>query len=379
MIFLEVEEFEAASYGKMVHVKGFASGLDLSEDEEARAGAAAAVAAIGALGCDTVVWDGDALHARGGSFTSVVERCVVLGARALAVRRRGLCRDERDDDDRGGEAAFERDWRGIAVACVLLPAAAGAADDFAALGLAALELTGAEDVVCLGGGEVTRRELELAPPHVRFRHFACGRATGGAKGGVERSWLEGLARPNLVHGEASRDGLEVRASRLAGAGSGLFAAREFARGAIVCEYVGAELRTADALKLADKSYLMRLGPQCYVDARQRPEVRARYVNDCRDARAYNLEFIKRPNDRKALVRATRDIAPGEELYVSYGKLYWLGADFRREPTSRLPPQEVQRTLDALAANAAANAARAASPYGPDPAPPPPPATCDDHQ
>jgi hypothetical protein len=53
-----------------------------------------------------------------------------------------------------------------------------------------------------------------------------------------------------------------------GAGWGLFTRRGFARGEVVCDYRsvdGRTLSTKEALKLVDKSYLMRLGPQTYVD------------------------------------------------------------------------------------------------------------------
>ena len=56
---------------------------------------------------------------------------------------------------------------------------------------------------------------------------------------------------------------------------GLFTNRPFSKGEILCKYTGRILRTTDALKLEDKSYLMRLGEQCYVDAREYLEVKAR--------------------------------------------------------------------------------------------------------
>jgi hypothetical protein len=44
----------------------------------------------------------------------------------------------------------------------------------------------------------------------------------------------------------------------------------------------------------------------------------RYINDCISPRGWNVEFIKLPEDWMALVVATRDIFPGEELFVNYG-------------------------------------------------------------
>ena len=86
------------------------------------------------------------------------------------------------------------------------------------------------------------------------------------------------------------------------------------------------MRTKEAFRLSDKSYLMRLGPQVYIDAKRRLEVASRYINDCRNPKIHNVRFDKIPEDCKALVIATRDICPGEEFYVDYGRWYWLGSE-----------------------------------------------------
>ncbi len=57
--------------------------------------------------------------------------------------------------------------------------------------------------------------------------------------------------------------------------SGLFATKCFAKGEILCVYSGTVLKTLEALRLRDKTYLMRLGEQCYIDAREHEHVLAR--------------------------------------------------------------------------------------------------------
>lgn len=104
---------------------------------------------------------------------------------------------------------------------------------------------------------------------------------------------------------------------------GLFANRPIKKGELVCKYTGVNLKTKEALKLEDKSYLMRLGEQCYIDARPCPMVYARYINDCINPLGWNVEFKKCPQARCAYVVALRDIVPGEEIFVDYGKWYWL--------------------------------------------------------
>lgn len=49
----------------------------------------------------------------------------------------------------------------------------------------------------------------------------------------------------------------------------------------------------------------------------------RYINDCINPAGWNVEFVKMPHLGCALVKATRDIAAGEELFVSYGAKYWM--------------------------------------------------------
>ena len=127
---------------------------------------------------------------------------------------------------------------------------------------------------------------------------------------------------------AARDGhdagAEPRRSTMPLAGQGLFATQRWPRGACICCYRGTVLRTRDAIRLKDKSYLMRLGPQVYVDARPHPHVLARYINDARNPTRNNARFEKLPEQVMARVLATRDIEPGEEVLVDYGRWYWLG-------------------------------------------------------
>lgn len=104
---------------------------------------------------------------------------------------------------------------------------------------------------------------------------------------------------------------------------GLFSKRAFLKGEIICKYVGDRLKTAEALRLKDKSYLMRLGEQSYVNAGPHKEVYSRYINDCINPAGWNVQFVKLPELGYALVVALRDIAPHEELFVDYGKRYWM--------------------------------------------------------
>ena len=89
------------------------------------------------------------------------------------------------------------------------------------------------------------------------------------------------AKESLESGLAALQ-LEVKPSLLPGAGQGLFTTVRRAKGSKVCVYEGTVLDTASALALSRKDYLMRLGPEVYVDARLHPRLPARYINDARD-------------------------------------------------------------------------------------------------
>ena len=129
-----------------------------------------------------------------------------------------------------------------------------------------------------------------------------------------------LAPPPLSSTE--RTHLRIDNSWLPGAGTGLFAAATIPADTCICVYRGDCLTTRQALRLADKGYLMRLGPQRYIDARRHLYVLARYINDCRTASGHNVVFDKQPEHWRARVMATREIHPGEEIFVDYGRIYW---------------------------------------------------------
>ena len=63
---------------------------------------------------------------------------------------------------------------------------------------------------------------------------------------------------------------------------GLFSKVQHEASKEICIYQGNNLTTLEAIKLMDKSYLMRLGEQCYVDTRENLSCLARYINDCRN-------------------------------------------------------------------------------------------------
>ncbi|CAD7942586.1 unnamed protein product [Amoebophrya sp. A25] len=180
--------------------------------------------------------------------------------------------------------------------------------------------------------------------------------------------------------KSSDPSLYVAPSRIPEAGNGLFAHTAISRDSVVTRYTGSILSTGEAMRLEDKCYLMRLGNGIYVDGNPNRPIKAvsaveggtvedrevlnqkalqegqgdvlvaeseessgkpssissscslaSYLNDCKP---YNCYFVKRPEAGCADVVALRDIEPGEELYVSYGKMYWAGHNLTAGPKNK---------------------------------------------
>ena len=342
----EIEPFKPAAAcdeHDVIHLKGFAARLDFSDAATARQ-ADALVDAVAAHKRSRpslcVAWDGDAPSDE--SFTRLLRRCASLGCGLIA-----FCYA-------ADEAAFRKAWgpEGLAIrGYVVEEPPDDVACRWAFLGVSALRATRATECLCLGGGPVALREFEASA--TTFVLYEVSRRPRDGADAPERSaLLERVPHERLrvvATDEPPRPppppnaDVVVKTSRLPGAGLGLFAVRAFAVGELVCEYTGTVLDSA-ARSLEDKSYLMRLGEGVFVDARTHYDVHARYINDCRDKRVHNVSFDKRPSERRALVVASRPIAAGDELYASYGPLYWLGADMRGEPSARLPEPAVEALM-----------------------------------
>jgi hypothetical protein len=57
--------------------------------------------------------------------------------------------------------------------------------------------------------------------------------------------------------------------------NGLYTKKFYCYNEVICQYYGDKMRTIEAIRLKDKSYLMRLGEQCYIDAKNYPLIYAR--------------------------------------------------------------------------------------------------------
>ena len=102
-------------------------------------------------------------------------------------------------------------------------------------------------------------------------------------------------------------------------GLGLFAAAPIRKGAFIVEYKGRKLTTAQADKLEARGnrYLYEINSRWTIDGTTRRNL-ARYANhSCRpNAESHRI-------GHKVILRAIRNIKPGDEITYSYGRDYFI--------------------------------------------------------
>lgn len=136
--------------------------------------------------------------------------------------------------------------------------------------------------------------------------------------------------------------LRVGKSTIPGAGRGLFAVEGFKKGDTITEYDGEVIDADTAVERRRRgmsAHIRSLVPgRLAIDGRLvRPTFGhggGPFVNDIRDTRKTNAKFcntdkpipgLKRSGLHvleRSWLRATKDIAPGEEIFASYGRGFW---------------------------------------------------------
>jgi SET domain-containing protein len=120
--------------------------------------------------------------------------------------------------------------------------------------------------------------------------------------------------------------LVIKKSTLPGAGKGLFTRQPISRGELVVEYKGL-ITTWKKIKDSElfNPYVYYVNRNHVIDAMGDAEALGRYANDANGMTKVkgitnNAEYTM--SARQVFIKATRDILPGEEILVAYGKEYW---------------------------------------------------------
>jgi SET domain-containing protein len=120
--------------------------------------------------------------------------------------------------------------------------------------------------------------------------------------------------------------LEVKISKLPQAGKGLFAKRSFRKGQRITEYKGRLRKWKDvAHEDAINTYLMRVNRFWAIDAKPTVLTFGRYANDAAGTKGKSRKdnnAIYVTEGVRCFLEADKEILPGDEILVDYGKEFW---------------------------------------------------------
>jgi len=124
--------------------------------------------------------------------------------------------------------------------------------------------------------------------------------------------------------------LSIKKSQVPSAGHGLWAEKNFKRGEIIVKYEGEKITWKECERRNQEQegygdYYFFISKTNCIDAQHTTWAQGRYAND-----ASGLIRIKglRNNARyeiingEVVIKASRNIKSGEEIFVSYGRSYW---------------------------------------------------------
>jgi SET domain-containing protein len=121
--------------------------------------------------------------------------------------------------------------------------------------------------------------------------------------------------------------LQIRKSKLPGAGKGLFTREFIAKGTRITEYKGRSQKWK-VVKDQDgyNGYLMYINRNVVINGEKSLKTWARYANDAKgltkvEGLRNNAEYIS--EGPRCFLDALRDIQPGEEILAGYGREYWV--------------------------------------------------------
>lgn len=120
--------------------------------------------------------------------------------------------------------------------------------------------------------------------------------------------------------------LQIKRSKISGAGKGLFTKQFIEKSARIVEYKGRITTWKNVLDGKHfNGYVYFINRNHVIDAMRRKTAIARYANDARGHSktkgvSNNSEFVV--ENKRVFICAKKDILRGEEILVSYGSEYW---------------------------------------------------------
>src|ERR1700712_3573466 len=124
-----------------------------------------------------------------------------------------------------------------------------------------------------------------------------------------------------------RQQLKVKKSQIPLSGKGLFTKVLIARGTKIVEYLGKMTTWKDADHDDGKNaYIYYVDKNHVIDASKNKKFLARYANDAKGFKQIkailnNSTYVINENKR-VYIKAIKNILPGSEILVGYGKEYW---------------------------------------------------------
>ncbi len=119
-------------------------------------------------------------------------------------------------------------------------------------------------------------------------------------------------------------GLKISQSNIRDAGLGLYAMKEFPLNANINSYTG--IVTDHEI---EGPYVLKINNHYYIDAKHTNSGASRFANDCRhrnrvngECSSNNAKFSWDNRNRRANLKAMRNIRPNQEIFVPYSRAYW---------------------------------------------------------
>jgi uncharacterized protein len=119
--------------------------------------------------------------------------------------------------------------------------------------------------------------------------------------------------------------LVVKDSTIPGSGKGLFTKEFIPKGTRIVEYKGRITTWNEMKNASENGYIYTINNNHVIDAKPTTKALARYANDARGlirvkGITNNCNYIN--DGLKAYIESFKDIPPGGEILVNYGKDYW---------------------------------------------------------